>query len=254
MQAPAEQLPAKVETKPFLAHLEDLRVMLIRCAVALFTGILVAMPATPFIFGMLKKPLLYVTDKPETFLRSIEVGGAFSISMQIAFWGGLLLSSPFLLLFIGAFIFPGLTHREKRAILNASGFAVLLFVFGVFLGYRFTLPAALQMMFGMHTWLGIKAEWTVTSYVAFATQLLIGFGLVFELPAILLMLARLGIIKAAQMQLARPYAIVAALIVGAVLTPPDVFSQLLMAVPLILLYEMSVWIAWFWERRKKPVA
>jgi sec-independent protein translocase protein TatC len=237
--------------KSFLSHLEDLRNTLIRCVAALAVGMAVAIPLTPQIMALLERPLRIVTDDPGQFLRSLEVAGAFTVSMKMALWAGLLFSSPFLLLFIGAFIFPGLTSREKRAVINASGFAVILFVAGVLFGYTFTLPAALKIMFGMHVWLGIRPEWTVTSYVTFALQLLIGFGLVFELPTILLTLGKLGIVSSLQLRTMRRHAIVVILIVAAALTPPDVFSQLLMALPLVGLYELCIWLVRMDERRKR---
>ena len=256
-------LPSDITTpggqgeKPFLAHLEDLRATLIRCIAALAVGMAIAIPLTPQIMAVLERPLNSVTNDPAQFLRSLEVAGAFTVSLKIALWAGLLFSSPFLLLFIGAFIFPGLTGKEKKVVINASGFAVALFVAGVLFGYMFTLPAALKIMFGMHGWLGIRPEWTVTSYVTFALQLLIGFGLVFELPTILLTLGKLGIISSLQLRTMRRHAIVAILIVAAALTPPDVFSQLLMTLPLLGLYEMCIWLVRMDERRKKesePVA
>jgi len=237
--------------KPFLEHLEDLRVTFIKCAVSLAVGILVCLPLTPWILSMLKRPLGIVTDNPDQFLRSLEVGGAFLITMRISFWSGLLLSAPFIVLFIGQFIFPGLTAKEKRLVRGVGGIAVILFILGVFMGYLLTLPAALRWMFRMHGWLGISAEWTVTSYVAFALQLLIGFGIAFEVPAVLLGLVKLGLLSYAQLKTARPYAVVAALVLGMLLTPPDVFSQLLMAIPLMALYEICVWISWADEKRKR---
>jgi sec-independent protein translocase protein TatC len=250
MEPPSNAAPGDPAAKPFLDHLEDLRRTIIYCLAALAAGMLVAAPLAPRLLGLLKAPLRYVTDNPDAFLRSLEVGGAFSVGMQIAFWAGLLFSTPFLFVFVAGFVFPGLTEREKRAVISASGFAVVLFAFGVFLGYKLTLPAALSIMFSMHSWLGIRAEWTVTSYVAFASQLLIGFGLVFELPALLLVLGKLGIVNSGQLRRYRRHAIVAALIIGMVLTPPDVFSQLLMAIPLIVLYELCLWIVWATERRR----
>jgi sec-independent protein translocase protein TatC len=243
--------PEAQDVKPFLAHLEDLRQTLIRCLVALAVGMGVAVPLMPRAMTWLKAPLRAVTDHPDQFLRSLDVSGAFSVSLNMALWTGLLFSAPFLLLFLGAFVFPGLTQQEQKVVLHAGGFAVALFALGVWFGYQFTLPAALTMMFGMHTWLGIRPEWTVTSYVTFALQLLIGFGLVFELPAILLVLGKLGIVRSLQLRSLRRHAIVVILIVAAALTPPDVFSQLLMAVPLIGLYELCIWLVWLDERKKE---
>jgi sec-independent protein translocase protein TatC len=243
--------PDKQGVKPFLAHLEDLRLAILRCIVALAVGMSIAIPLMPRTMMWLKAPLRVVTDNPDQFLRSLEVAGAFSVSLNMALWTGLLFSSPFLLLFIGAFIFPGLTQREKKAVIHASGFAVALFALCVWFGYHFTLPAALKMMFGMHTWLGIRAEWTITSYVTFALQLLIGFGLVFELPTILLALGKLGVVSSRQLRSVRRHAIVVILIVAAALTPPDVFSQMLMTLPLFGLYELCIWLIWMDERKKK---
>lgn len=245
-----EESLAGEAAKPFLDHLEDLRKTLIRCAAALAGGIIVSFPFTPWFLRMLQRPLRGITEHPEQFLRSLEVGGAFSVAMRIAFWSGMILSAPFLLLFVGQFVFPGLKHGERKLVLRAGALAVCLFVLGVALGYGVTLPAALKVMFGMHAWLGITAEWTVVSYVAFTSQLLIGFGLAFELPAVLLILAKMGLISHQQLQGARPYAVILSLVIAALLTPPDVISQLIMAVPLLLLYELCVWITWAGERRR----
>ena len=237
-------------TKPFLAHLEDLRVTLIQCVAALTVGILIAFPLAPKIFAVLKIPLKGITDDPDTFLRSLEVSGAFMVSLRIAFWSGLLMSAPLIVVFVARFVFPGLTRREKDVVVQMSGVSIVLFVFGAMLGYWVTLPVALKVLFGMNAWLGVRAEWTVSSYVAFTTQLLIGFGLVFELPVAVLVLGRLGLLSSAQLGDKRRIAIVIALVVGAVLTPgPDVFSQLMMAIPLILLYEVCIWVLYFTEKK-----
>lgn len=238
------------ESKPFLEHLADLRRTLIRCAVALILGIGIAFPLAPHILRWLQAPLRVVAEDPTRFLRSLEVGGAFSILMTVAFWTGLLVSSPFVVFFIGQFVFPGLRQTEKRVVVEALLLGALLFAFGVALGYRLTLPATLAIMFGMHQWMGIAAEWTITSYVAFSVQTLIAFGLAFEMPVVLLVLARLGLVSHRVLRAGRPYAVILSLVVGAVLTPPDVASQLLMAIPLIILYELCVWVTWAAERRR----
>lgn len=239
------------EAKPFLEHLADLRRTLIRSLVAMAVGLAVAFPLAPRILRWLQRPLQAVTDDPTKFLRSLEVGGAFHILMTVSFWSGLLLSLPLVLVFIGQFVFPGLRRAERRIAVEAAGLGALLFAFGVALGYRLTLPATLAIMFGMHQWMGIAPEWTITSYVTFSVQTLIAFGLAFELPVVLLVLARLGLVSHRVLRAGRPWAVVIALIVGALLTPPDVASQLLMAVPLILLYELCVLATWVAERRQR---
>ncbi|HMP77446.1 MAG TPA: twin-arginine translocase subunit TatC [Kiritimatiellia bacterium] len=239
---------ASEDRKPFLAHLEDLRVVLLRSAAALLVAMGIALVYTPEILGLLKAPLHGVVTDPDTFLRSIEVAGAFTATLRIAFWSGVVLAAPFLVIFIGAYLVPALTASERRAVSGVGVLSVILFVAGVAMGYFFTLPFALRAMFLMHGWLGVVAEWTLTSYVLFATQLLVAFGLAFELPVVILVLGRLGIISSTWLRTYRRHAIIVILLLATVLTPPDVFSQLLMAIPLAALYEACVWIIWSWER------
>lgn len=242
-------LPVERSAKPFLEHLEDLRWTLIGCLVSFGVGFLVAIPFAPVFLRWMRRPLSAVTTHPDQFLRSLDVGGALSVSLRLAGWGGLLLSSPLLALFIGRFVFPGLFAHEKKLVARTFLLAVLLFSIGTCLGYALALPVTLKWMFGLHGWMGIRAEWTITSYLAFAVPLLIGFGLVFELPVVLVALGRLGLVSAAQLRARRRHAIVAALVMGMILTPPDVCSQVLMAAPLVALYEVSLWLVALSERR-----
>lgn len=236
--------------KPLMDHLADLRRMLIRSFAALALGIALAFPLAPLILRWLQQPLRAVTNTPEQFLRSLEVGGAFTVLMTVVFWTGLLVSLPCILFFVGQFVFPGLRRTERRVAVEAVLVGATFFAFGVALGYRLILPAVLRFMFGLHQWMGISPEWTITSYIAFSVQTLIAFGLGFELPVVLLVLARLGWVSNRMLRAGRPYAVIAALVVGAVLTPPDVASQLLMAGPLLLLYEICVWVTWAAERKR----
>jgi len=238
------------QPKPFLDHLEDLRSTLLWCLAFLTLCIVIAIPLSPQIFRLIRAPLSSITDHPEQFLRSIEVTGGLSILIQIAFWSGLTFSSPFLTFFIIRFVFPGLSSRERKAVSGGIVFAIVLFVLGVLLGYFITLPIALQVMFRLHNWLSIQVEWTINSYTGFAMKLLIAFGLAFELPIILMVLGYLGIVTSTTLRSKRRHAIVIILIIAMVLTPgPDVFSQLIMAVPMILLYELCIWMVRLFEKR-----
>lgn len=237
------------DTKPFMEHLEDFRQMCIRCAVALAAGTGVALPFAPVIFAWLRRPLDRAVDRPDLFLQSIEVTGGFTVAMRIALWGGLLISAPFLIFFIGQFVFPGLTKNEQTAVRRAGGFSVGLFIIGVLLGYYGTLPVALTMMFQMHDWLGIQPVPQVNSYVAFTVHLLLAFGVAFQMPVILVILGKLGLLTATQLRQRRRYVVVILLVTAMILTPPDVFTQLIMALPLIILYEACIWIVQLTERR-----
>jgi len=248
MTSPDEPEETLLE-KPFLDHLEDLRRTLICMAGALVLGMAAAIPLAPRVLHFLKAPLRRAVSDPDRFLRAMEVSGGFAAAMNIIFWTGLLISSPALVFFAARFVFPGLKRRERRAARRSFLFATALFAAGVAMCYRITLPAAIQIMLGVSEWMGIPVEFvTVSSYVRFALQLLIAFGLVFELPVALLVLGSVGLVNSAQLRRFRRHVIVALFIVAAVLTPPDVFSQLLMGVPLAALYEMCIWLLWWKER------
>lgn len=255
MTVPDNDSLTRDEPKPFLEHLEELRWTILGCLIALALGMAVAAPLAPTILQWLRAPLAGVVDHPEQFLQSLEITGGFSIALQTMFWFGLLLSAPVILLLVGRFMFPGLKRKERRAISVALVSAVALFALGVTLGYFIVLPVALRVMLGLHAWMGIQAWWTVTSYVAFVIQLLIAFGLAFELPMVLMVMGYLGVVSSAVLRARRPHAIVILLVLAMVLTPgPDVFSQAAMAVPLILLYELCIWSIRLFERKRRDVA
>ncbi|MCB1070625.1 MAG: twin-arginine translocase subunit TatC [Verrucomicrobia bacterium] len=243
--------PSEAEaTKPFLDHLEDLRTMLLRSVVAIAAGMAIAFPLTPFWLKVLRRPLYAVTDTPEAFLQSIQVSGAFVAAMRISFWTGLLLASPALVVIAAMFFLPALKPHEKVLLYRGAAAGAVLFAFGLSLGYFYTLPFALSAMYVMNDWLGVIPIWTVDSYVAFSTRLLIAFGLAFELPLVLLFLGKIGVIDARWMRDHRRHAVVAALILACVLTPPDVVSQVIMSIPLILLFEVCIWIMSTWNQDK----
>ncbi len=169
--------------------------------------------------------------------------------MRIVTWSGLILSAPFILYFAARFILPGLTDRERKGALAGVALASLLFLLGLALAYFIALPLALRMMLQLHEWLSIQAEWTINSYVDFSMQLLLVFGLAFESPILVLVLGYIGALKSSALRAKRPHAIIIILIISAVLTPPDVFSQIAMAIPMILLYEFCIWMIRIFELR-----
>jgi len=239
--------------KPFLGHLEDLRTTLIRAIVVLTIGMIVAFPLTPVILDILKRPLKMVGD-PDTMLQSMEVSGAFISAMQMSLWAGLLISSPFLIIIVGAFVLPALKPNERRLAGQAGAVGIMLFIGGVLLGYFYTLPFALSAMHLFHGWLGVVPLWTLSSYVSFSSQLLIAFGIAFEIPVLLLVLGRIGIISGEWLRAHRRHAVIVALVIACVLTPPDVVSQIIMTIPLILLYEGCIWLVLAWDRKRKVPA
>ena len=235
--------------KPFLEHLEDLRVTLIRTALVLGISMIVAFPLTPWILDLLKQPLRRVGD-PNVMLQSMEVSGAFISAMQMSFWAGLLISSPLLVLIVGGFVLPALKPGERRLAGRAGLLGIVLFVGGVLLGYFYTLPFAISAMHLFHGWLGVAPLWTLSSYVSFSSQVLIAFGIAFEIPMLLLVLGRMGIVSGEWLRAHRRHAVIVALIIACILTPPDVVSQVIMTIPLLLLYEGCIWLVLAWDRSR----
>ena len=243
---------ASRHTKPFLEHLEDLRRTMLWCAGFLAVGMALAIPLAPRILELLKAPVARNGLDPAEFLRVLRVAGGFSIALRVVFWSGLLGASPFIVCAIGHFVFPGLTVRERKSVLGAAGFAVLLFAGGVLMGYLVTLPVALRVMLAINRWMHVTCEFVeLSDYVAFALKLLMAFGLAFELPVVLLALGGLGILSSDQLRRKRRHVIVGLMVLAMLLTPPDPLTQLLMAVPMALLYEACIWLIWLREKSRK---
>ena len=178
--------------------------------------------------------------------------GAFLVAFQVAFYGGLALASPFVFYFIAQFVFPALKMKEKKYIYRGLGAGLVLFMTGVCFCYFALLPVALAASVQYSEWLGFSAnQWRAEDYIGFVCKFMLGMGLGFELPVVILTLVKIGVLNYRLLSKARRYMIVINLVLGALLTTPEVITQVLMAVPLQLLYEISVWIAWYWERQDR---
>ncbi len=178
-------------------------------------------------------------------LQFAEPAAAFKMWMTASFFGGLLLSLPFLVFFIGSFVLPGVRDVERKAMTRIAVFSGGLFLLGTAMGYKITLPLALGLMLKIGGALGGESIWFYSKYIGFALQLLLGFGLAFQLPVVILVLGKMGLVNATQLREKRRHVIVGLLITAMLLTPPDIMTQLLMAAPLILLYEFCIWFLYF---------
>ncbi len=243
--------------KPFLDHLEDLRTCLLGAIACLAAGFIIVIPFLPRVLALLRLPLLVAGNEysEAAILQGIDVSESVSTSFQIAFWAGLLISLPCILFFVFRFLLPAMRRHEKKIVFFTLGLGVFLFILGVTLAYTVVLPIALQVMIRINNWLGVSTEWRLSSYVTFSSHLLLLFGLAFELPVVLLALGALGLISSASMRRFRSHVIVGVFILAMIMTPgPDVFSQIIMAVPMVTLYELCIWITWFAERRRRRSA
>ncbi len=188
-------------------------------------------------------------------LSTLSPAGGFFVAFQIAFYAGIALSSPFLFYYICQFIFPALKWKERRYIFRGLFFFVPLFTIGASFCYFVLMPVALSASQAYSNWLGLSADmWRAEEYTSFVAKFILGMGLGFEMPVVILVLVKLGILNYSILSKGRRYMIVINLVLGALLTTPEVLTQVLMAIPLQLLYEISVWIAWYWERQDKKRA
>jgi sec-independent protein translocase protein TatC len=187
-----------------------------------------------------------------TDLIYLDPAAPFFSSMQLAFYGGILLASPVISFFLAEFLLPALKVKEKKYVLRAAVIGAGLFFVGVAFCYFFVLARALKFAEWWAIWMGVKVpEWRAETYFAFVTKFMLGMGLGFELPVVLLALVKIGVLDYRKLTSLRRYMIVINLILGALLTTPEPFTQLVMAVVLQLLFEVSVWVAWYWEWRDR---
>jgi sec-independent protein translocase protein TatC len=185
-------------------------------------------------------------------LRNLNPAEGFMVAFHIALYGSLVVSAPFWLYFVGQFILPALHVRERKFLFTWLGWGVFLFLLGVALTYFVLLPLALRASIEYSSLLGFDAyEWRADEYVSFTCKFLLGMGLGFQFPLVVLTLVKLGILHYHQLAHFRRHVWVGAFIVGAILTTPEVLTQVAMAVPLCLLYEVCIWLAWFWERKMR---
>jgi len=246
-----DDVRAGLETKSFLAHLEDLRWTIIRCVGALTIGVIICAFTTKYILDFLYVPYEQ-TGHSRKELFNFNVIDPFSIHMEISIFGGVILSLPFMLYFLGQFLLPALTEREKRFLAPIFAAGAFLFLVGVTICYAFVLEVTLKFFFAYSQWLGPTANWTAKALIDFEVQMLTGFGLAFELPLVIFVLNLLGIVSAEQLASKRRHAAFFIFIAACCIIPStDPFALSLLSVPMYLLYEACIWIARIVERRKK---
>jgi len=188
-------------------------------------------------------------------LINLSPAGGFIVAFQVALYGGLVLASPFIFYFVAAFVFPALKMHERKYVYHGLIIGVGLFLIGVSFCYFILMPVALAASQMYSQWLGFGAfQWRAEDYISFVCKFMLGMGLGFELPVVILMLVKIGVLNYRTLSKARRYMIVINLFLGAVLTTPEPITQLVMFVPLQLLYEITVWIAWYWDRRDRKRA
>jgi sec-independent protein translocase protein TatC len=239
---------------PLMEHLIELRRRLIWCALALALTFGVSIYFARSIFAFLVQPLLAAGQGRLIYTNIFE---AFFTEIKVAFFAAIMLSFPIVATQIWQFVAPGLYAREKKAFRPFLIVTPILFLTGAALAYYVAMPVALHFLLGFEGNVGGVQQDAlpgVGNYLDFVTRFMFGFGVAFLLPVALMLMERAGLVTRQQLKGGRRYAILIAFVLAAILTPPDVLSQFLLAIPLIALYELSLVAIWFTEKKRARAA
>lgn len=243
----------KSEEKPFLEHLEDLRRLVLKILISWGVAALVAFIFARQVFLVLQWPLTKILNEQgggteDFILRSLSPPEVFLMSMKLSLLVGFIVSLPLIMYLSARFLFPALKPEEKKFLVPAFSIGGGLFFAGVLFAYLIVLPLGLRFFWDYTRKLAVIPEWTVAHYLSLAGKLLIGFGLIFELPIVILLLTYLGIVSYGTLKRKRPYIVVVIFILAALLTPPDVITQIMMAIPLLILFEICIFLTRFIQK------
>ncbi|CAN5676171.1 MAG: twin-arginine translocase subunit TatC [Acidimicrobiia bacterium] len=228
-----------------LSHLVELRSRLIKVAAAIVIGSIIALIFDDFLIEILNRP--YFEARPDGSLQALEPGEEFGVLMRVGLFGGIMLASPIILYHLWAFVAPALTKREKKWVIPIVSSFVVLFAGGVLFGYTL-LPRALDALLGIFE--GVSNDLLIGPYYSFVLRLLLAFGITFQLPIFLFALAAAGVVNSAQLAHWRRWAILLIVIAAAAVTPTgDPLTLALLAVPLYVLYELTLLLVRFTLRR-----
>src|SRR4030043_376567 len=236
---------------PLTSHLQELRKRLILSFIAVGLGFALCYALSDSLFSILAAPLLKVMPEGSSLIFT-SVAEAFFTYMKVAFIAGLILASPFVLYQIWAFVAPGLYRHEKKYVVPFISLGSFFLALGILFGYFVAIPVGFKFLLGYATDF-IKPMPSMKEYLSFSIKFLLAFGLVFEFPVVLVLLARIGVIDAKTLARQRKYAILLIFIFAAVMTPPDIISQVLMALPLMGLYELSILLSKIFGKKPTPV-
>jgi len=243
------------ETKaPLLDHLVELRSRLLKSVAALFLGFVLCFAFSEQLFAILVHPLKEAFGPGGGKLVYTKLYEAFFVQVKVALFGSFFLTFPIIANQLWAFVAPGLYTKEKRALLPFLLATPVLFMAGASLAYFVVMPTAFHFFLqfqGTSSGLSVEALPSTDAYLGLVMQFILAFGISFLMPVLLMLLNHAGLVSRAQLIGVRRYMIVAAFVVAAVLTPPDVVSQLMLALPLILLYEITLVAIWFTDRKRK---
>ena len=234
----------------FISHLVELRDRLLRAILAVLIVFLCLFPWAKDLYSLLAQPLLAVLPQGGQMIAT-DVVGVFLVPMKVALLVAFVIALPYVLFQIWAFVAPGLYTHEKRLVLPLIFTSTVLFICGMAFAYFLVFPVVFKFMASIAPE-GVAWMTDIEKYLSFALTMFVAFGVTFEVPVAVVLLVRMNIVSVAKLREIRPYVIVGAFVLGAVFTPPDVISQLMLAVPLWVLYELGIVCASMMGRPAEP--
>ena len=226
----------------FLSHLFELRDRVIKAALAIIVVFVCLVYWAPDIFHLFAQPLLKALPAGGKMIVT-DVTGSFFVPMKVTMLVAFIIALPVVMYQLWAFIAPGLYMHERKLILPLVVSSYTLFIAGMAFAYFLVFPTVFKFMASYNAPLGAEMSTDIDNYLSFAMTTFLAFGITFEVPVVVVVLVRMGMVPLAKLKEIRPYVIVGAFVISAVVTPPDVLSQLLLAVPMTLLYEIGLLVA-----------
>lgn len=249
----ADELDGEAEELPrmtLLDHLDELRKRLFASVAAIFIAFIACWYFSPAIFHWLQKPILDVLPADDK-LAFTDLAGPFMLYIKVALLSAIFVASPFLLFQLWLFLRPGLYKRERRLAVPFIVFTTIFFVAGGLFGYYVAFPMVVDFLMGVGK--DFKQVVTIQAYFGMMSKILLGLGLVFEMPMLMFFLARIGIVNARQLLKGFRWAVLGIFVTAAVITPtPDIATQTVFAVPMILLYLLGVVVAAIFGKKREP--
>jgi len=233
----------------FLSHLFELRDRVIKAGLAIIIVFASLVYWAPDIFHIFAQPLLSSLPAGGKMIVT-DITGSFFVPMKVTMLVAFLIALPWVLYQLWAFIAPGLYQHERKLVVPLVVSSYSLFLFGMAFAYFLVFPTVFNFMAQYNAPLGAEMSTDIDKYLSFAMTTFLAFGITFEVPVVVVVLVRMGIVTLAKLRESRPYVIVGAFVIAAIVTPPDVLSQLLLAIPMTLLYELGLLIARFYEPKK----
>lgn len=228
-------------SESFISHLIELRNRLVRVVIAFVVVFLALFPWAQELYALLAEPMLAVLPKGGQMIAT-EVITPFMVPIKVAMMTAFLITLPHTLYQIWAFIAPGLYQHEKKLGAPLIIASVLLFLFGMSFAYFLVFPVVFGFVVGVAP-IGVAVMTDIGKYLDFVMMMFLAFGMTFEVPIVVILLVKMGMVSVAKLREIRPYVIVGAFVLGAIFTPPDIISQFMLAVPLWLLYEVGIVVA-----------